>query len=349
MGNASPTTFEAGGLQLNQYVSNATMSRLFSKVLAGTNVAFGGEFRTDAYKIMAGEEASWKDYQRGQAGASGGSQGFIGFDPTSAASGTGSRQNVAGFLDVEADVVKSWTVGGAIRFENYSDFGSKLIYKANTRLRLSDWLALRAGYNTGFRAPSQAQQVYSQLTLLPTAGGTIYSGIFNNQSNIAQVAGIDKLGAETSRNLSAGLVLKPGKNLSLSVDAYNIDIDNRISLTNVFSDTTSSPLGRALKAAQTESVQFFANAVNTRTQGLDVVARYSALVGRGTFHASVAANFNNTTLRSLRTPAQFQTIQNDNIAGNNFIGQRELSLLTTGSPKSKIIGTLGFVGNKLGG
>ncbi|MBH8560467.1 TonB-dependent receptor [Hymenobacter negativus] len=349
LGVASPTTFEAGGLQLNQYVTNATMSRLFGNVLAGTNVAFGTEFRTDAYKIIEGDENSWKDYGQGAAGASGGSQGFIGFNPTSAASGKGSRQNVAGFLDVEADVVKRWTVGGAVRFENYSDFGSKLIYKANTRVQLTNWLALRAGYNTGFRAPSQAQQVYSQLTLLPTATGTTYSGIFNNQSAIAQVAGIGRLAPETSRNLSAGLVLKPAKNLSLSVDLYNIDIDNRISLTNVFSDTTASSLGKALKAANTESVQFFANAVNTRTQGLDVVARYNAAVSRGTLYASLAANFNATSLRSLQVPESFQGIQNDNIAGNNFIGQRELSLLTTGSPKSKLIGTLGYDGNKLGG
>ncbi len=349
LGTASPTTFDAGGLQLTQYVTNATITRLFDKVLAGTNVAFGGEFRTDAYKIIAGEEASWKDYGRGKPGASGGSQGFIGFDPTAAASGAGNRQNVAAFLDVEADVTKRWTVGGAVRFENYSDFGSKLIYKANTRLRLADWLALRGGYNTGFRAPSQAQQVYSQLTLLPTASGTTYSGIFNNQSTVAKAAGLGRLVAETSQNSSAGLVLTPTKAVSLSADAYQIDIDNRISLTNVFGEGISAELDAALQQANTTSVQFFANAVNTRTRGLDLVARYARELGRGNLHASVAANFNETTLRNLQTPPLFQKLQNDGIAGNNFIGQRELSLLTTGSPTSKLIGTLGYDGNKLGG
>ena len=349
LGAASPTAFAAGGLQLTQYVTNATVSRLFGNVLAGTNVAFGGEFRTDAYKIIAGDEASWKDYGQGTTGAVGGSQGFIGFDPLSAASGTGSRQNVAAFLDVEADVTKRWTVGGAIRFENYSDFGSKVIYKANTRLRLASWLALRAGFNTGFRAPSQAQQVYSQLSLLPTASGTTYSGIFNNQSAVAKAAGLKTLQAETSQNISAGIVLSPTKAVSLSADVYQIDIDNRISLTNVFGEGISPELDAALQQANTTSVQFFANAVNTRTRGLDLVARYTHELGRGNLRASLAANFNETTLRSLNVRDPFLGIQNDNIAGNNFVGQRELSLLTTGSPKSKLIGTLGYDGNKLGG
>ncbi|SHJ12557.1 iron complex outermembrane recepter protein [Hymenobacter daecheongensis DSM 21074] len=349
LGTASPTTFKAGGQRLTQFVTNATFTRLFDKMLAGTNVALGGEFRTDGYKIIAGEDASWKDYERGAAGASGGSQGFIGFDPTSAASGTGSRRNVAGFLDVEADVTKRWTVDGAVRFENYSDFGSAFIYKANTRLRLADWLALRGGYNTGFRAPSQAQQVYSQLTLLPTANGTTYSGIFNNQSSIAKVAGIGRLKAETSRNLSAGFVVNPTQELSLAIDAYRIDIDDRISLTNTFAEGISTSLDAALQQANTTSVQFFANSVNTRTRGLDVVTRYSKLLGRGTLRTALAANFNETRLRSLQVPALFQGIQNDKLAGNDFIGQRELSLLTMGSPRSKMIATLGYEGNKLGG
>ncbi|MBF9221499.1 TonB-dependent receptor [Hymenobacter ruricola] len=346
MGANSPTSFNAGGLQFTQAVTNATVSRLFDNVLAGTNVAFGGEFRNDFYEIVAGDENSWQDYQAGAPGASGGSQGFIGFDPTSAISG--SRQNVAGFLDVEADIVKRWTVGGAVRYEDYSDFGSAFIYKATTRVQAAKWLALRAAYNTGFRAPSQHQQLYRQLTLLPTASGTTYSGIYNNQSDIAQVAGIGKLKAENSRNLSAGLVLTPAKNLVLTADIYQIDIDDRISLTNEFGAGISPQFDAALDRAQTTSVQFFANALNTRTRGLDLVGSYSAPLGRGQLRFTAAANFNETTLRSLKVPTLFQGIQNDEIAGNNFIGQRQLSLITTGSPKSKILGSVGYEGVKLG-
>ncbi len=350
LNNDARTSFEAGGLQLTQFVSNATATRLFGNVLAGTNVAFGGEFRVDGYRVIAGEEASWTDYGRGPVGASAGSQGFIGFDPTSAANGTGRRTNVAAFLDVEADVVKRWTVGGAVRFENYSDFGSEVIYKANTRWRTTDWLALRAGFNTGFRAPSQGQQVFSQRTLLPTANGTTYSGIFNQESAVARAVGLRPLAAETSRNSSAGLVLTPTAALTLSADVYQIAIKNRIGLTNVFGEGVSSELDAALQQANTTSVQFFANSISTRTRGLDLVARYARPLGRGNARAAVAANFNATTLRGTPdVPEQFRRIQTDNLAGNDFVGQREVSLLATGSPTSKLIGTLGYDGNKLGG
>ncbi|MBJ6107749.1 TonB-dependent receptor [Hymenobacter sp. BT523] len=346
LGAKSPTSFEAGGLQFTQAVTNATASRLFDNVLAGTNVAFGTEFRNDYFEIVAGDENSWKDYQAGQPGASGGSQGFIGFDPTSAIAG--SRQNVAGFLDVEADVLKNWTVGAAARYERYSDFGSALIYKATTRVQATKWLALRAAYNTGFRAPSQHQQLYRQLTLLPTASGTTYSGIYNNQSDIAQVAGISKLTAEKSRNASLGLVLTPTKDLVFTADAYQIDIDDRISLTNEFGAGISPQLDDALDKAETTSVQFFANALNTRTRGLDLVTSYNRTLGRGTLHVTAAANFNETTLRSLNVPTLFRGIQTDEIAGNNFIGQRQLSLITTGSPKSKLLASVGYESVKWG-
>ena len=346
MGAASPTTFDAGGLQFTQAVSSLALSRLFDRALAGTNVAFGGEFRNDYYEIVAGEEASWQDYQQGGDGASGGSQGFIGFDPKSAIAGN--RQNAAAFLDVEADVVKRWTVGGAVRFENYSDFGSAFIYKATTRVQVLPWLAARAAYNTGFRAPSQQQQLYRQITLLPTIGRTTYSGIYNNQSDIAQVAGIGRLRAERSRNVSGGLVLTPRKDLVFTADAYQIDIDNRISLTNEFGEGVAPELDAALQRAETTSVQFFANALNTRTRGLDLVGSYRMPVGKGTLQLNAAANFNETKLRSIAVPTLFEGIQKDNNVSNNFIGQRQLSLLTVGSPASKMLASIGYEGDKLG-
>jgi len=346
MGAASPTTFDAGSLNFSQAVSSASLSRLFDKALAGTNVAFGAEFRNDHYEIVADEEASWRDYQQGEAGASGGSQGFIGFDPGSAISG--SRQNVAGYLDVEADIVKRWTMGAATRFENYSDFGSAFTYKATTRVVAAKWLALRAAYNTGFRAPSLQQRLYRQLTLLPTAGGTTYSGIYNNDDDIARTAGISKLRAERSNNLSGGLVLTPAKNLVLTADAYLIDIDNRITRTNEFGAGISPEFDAALQQAQTTSVQFFANALDTRTRGLDLVGNYTIPLGRNTLRLGLAANLNETKLRDIQVPTLFQGLQTDGIASNDFIGQRQLSLITTGSPRSKMLATVGFEGNKFG-
>ncbi|WP_171025557.1 TonB-dependent receptor [Hymenobacter jeollabukensis] len=343
LGAASPRSFEAGGFQFVQNVSNVTMNRLFPKVLAGTNVAFGGEFRADHYEIVAGEEASWKDYGRGKVGASAGSQGFIGFDPTSAV--TGNRTNVGAFLDVEADVTKRWTVGTALRYENYSDFGSAFIYKGSTRLQLAKKIALRAAYNTGFRAPALQQVLYRQLTLLPTSNGNVYSGIFNNQSDVARAAGIGRLRPEKSRNVSAGLVLMPSPKFTFTADAYQIDIDDRIILSGIFgNDTTGTraAFNEALVRANADNAQFFTNAVDTRTRGLDLVATYRNSLGRGTLHVSLAANFNQTSIRALKVPAAFQPLQTDNIPGNDYIDQRQLSLIETGNPHTKIILNTGY-------
>ena len=351
LGAASPTTFDDGGLQYVQAVSNATLSRLFEEVLAGTNLAVGTEFRNDRYAIAAGQPESYLAYAGAPAGTSGGAQGFIGFDPGSALAE--SRQNLAAFLDVEADVVKRWTVGGAVRLENYSDFNPALVYKVNTRVQVADFLAVRGGFNTGFRAPSQQQRTYRQLTLLPTAAnGTVYSAIFNNGSDIANAAGIERLTPEKSRNFSAGLVLTPLENLVFTADAYQIDIDNRISLTNELEVASVPAIQQALAAqsrADITTVQFFANALSTRTRGLDLVGSYSSALGRGSLRLTAAANFNQTKLNGpIQAPAAFASRQTDNIAGNDFIGQRQLSLITTGSPKSKLFASATYEQGRLG-
>ncbi|QNH61916.1 TonB-dependent receptor [Hymenobacter sediminicola] len=349
LGSNSPRQFDAGGLVFTQSVSNATFSRLFPKLLAGTNVAFGGEFRHDRYEIVAGEKGSYFDYAQGKEGASAGAQGFIGFDPAFAVDGT--RNNVGAFADVEADVTKKWTVGTALRFENYSDFGSAFIYKVDTRLQLAKALAVRAAYNTGFRAPALQQVLYRQLTLLPTSEGARYSGLFNNQSNVARAAGIGSLRPEKSRNLSAGLVITPTASLTFTADAYQIDIDDRILLSGIFGiDTTGArpALNQALLAANADNAQFFTNAANTRTRGLDLVATYRNALGRGSLNVSLAANFNNTRIRSLQVPLQFQNLQTDRTSegrlkpGNDYLDQRQLSLLETGNPASKLILSTGY-------
>lgn len=152
MGAAPPTSFSAGALQFAQGVSDATISRLFPELLAGTNVVFGGEYRAESCRIEAGEPGSYTRYKEGQAGAEPGAQGFPGYSDRAATSNR--RFTCAGFLDREAGIVKRWTVDGSLRFESYSSFGSTLVFNLATRVQLPHNLVLRAGYNSGFRAPS---------------------------------------------------------------------------------------------------------------------------------------------------------------------------------------------------
>lgn len=350
LGAASPTSFDAGRLQFSQDVSNATFSRLFPKALAGTNVAFGAELRAEDYEIVAGEAASYTYYQQGKPGAGAGSQGFLGY--ADLAAGNHQRTSYAGFADVEADVVKHWTLNGALRYEHYSSFGTALIFKLATRVQLGRQLVLRAGYNNGFRAPSLQQEEFRQLTVLPTATGDVrYSGIFNNRSSVAQAAGIPGLQAETSHNFSAGLVLTPAEGLTFSADAYRIDIDNRILLSGAFErDAVRAPqLTAALTALNADRAQFFVNAASTRTEGLDLVASYARRLGRGEARLRLAGNLARHHIRAVEVPAALAYVNQDTNLGNDYLDQRQLSQLATGTPNAKLHAELGYTQGKLSG
>jgi iron complex outermembrane recepter protein len=154
IGDKSPTTFDAGGFQLQQNVTGLHVSRDFRQ---SVNVAFGTEFRVENYQIFAGEEASYKNYNPKRAG---GSQGFPGFQPGDVTNKT--RTNIGLYADIETDITNSFMIGTAARFENYSDFGSTLNGKLTSRLKVSDNFLIRGTLSTGFRAPSLAQVNFNQ-------------------------------------------------------------------------------------------------------------------------------------------------------------------------------------------
>ncbi len=348
LGAASPTVFaNAGGFQFLQNVTNATANRFFDKVLAGTNVAFGGEFRADRYEILRGDERAEAEYDN-NSNAQQGAQGFSGFGEASAV--VGSRTNVGAFLDVDADVTKRWSVSGALRFENYSTFGSAFIYKATTRVRVTDFLAVRGAFNTGFRAPSLQQVLYRQITQRPGVNGVVYAGIFNNQDELTQKAQVPTLTPEKSRSYSAGLVLTPTPAFSLTADAYRIDIDNRITLSGLLRPGfgISTDFAQTLANNRVSQAQFFTNDLDTRTQGLDLVASYRHALGRGQLTASAAANFNRTRTLRQNVPANFRSLQDDDNSTTNYIDPRQLSLIETGSPASKILLGLNYARGKFG-
>ncbi|SNR88249.1 TonB-dependent receptor [Hymenobacter mucosus] len=349
MGATSPTDIYAGGFGFTQNVSNATLSRLFSNLLAGTNVAVGGEYRTDAYAILPGEPAAYTDYGQSAPGTTPGSQGFLGYSPQLSVEAR--RQNAAAFLDVEADVTKKWTVGTSLRVENYSDFGSAFIYKVSTRLALLEQLALRAGFNTGFRAPALQQSRYRQLIPFPSAAGTFFVGILENAGPAARAAGIADLKAETSRNLNLGLALTPTARLAFTADAYQIDIDDRIVVSNLFG--RGAGLGAAFDQALTSvnmvGAQFYTNSLNTRTRGLDLVATYRTEPGRHNLGLTAAANLNQTRQRgAVAVPASYRPDLPLTQRQQQYLDPRQLSLLTTGSPAAKVLLSVEYQTGKVG-
>ncbi len=359
LGDASPTSFEAGGHEFSQNTTNLDFSKYFKKPFSGAvkgmNVAFGGEFRVEHYQIHAGEEGSYKNYGLAEQivngkivtvdtlGKSGGAQSFPGFRPENEVDKY--RSNIAAYTDLEVDVTDKILLTGAARFENYSDFGSTVNGKFSARFSLTDWFALRGAASTGFRAPSLHQTYFNTVTIDLVDGDLVNTGIFRNDSRIAKFIGIPKLKEETSTSFSAGFTAQPINNFNLTVDAYNINVDNRIVLTGTFgNDPFGDPIPSLVaifKKVGATSGRFFTNAVNTKTQGVDIVATYKHELAGGMLDLSLSANFNKTEVGDeLNIPPKL--VGQESI----YFGPQEKSLIETNNPKTKFNFTINYgIGN----
>ncbi|WP_374175393.1 TonB-dependent receptor domain-containing protein [Flavobacterium tructae] len=278
----SPTEFDAGGLRFAQNTTNFDMSKKINTL----NVAFGAEYRYEQYGINAGVPDSYSQYDiNGNvvtgttpanirvtdfygAARPGGAQVFPGYRAENAK--TEKRNSMALYTDLELDVTEKWLLNGAVRFENYSDFGSTTNFKIATRYKLTDNINLRGAFSTGFRAPS-LHQIYYESTATQFTGGVPFEvGTFSNDSEIAKLLGIPKLKQEESTSVSAGFTAKiPSANLTITADAYYIKINDRVVLTDQF---TPTPLTQPLyDQAGANAATFFANAIDTESKGIDVV------------------------------------------------------------------------------
>ena len=291
MGNASPTTFDAGGLGFGQAVANLDLVRAFpvSSFAAPLNVAFGLEARRDSYTVREGEANSYKDggvkvLDGPSAGAqpAPGSQVFAGFQPSDA--GTNTRTNVAGYVDLETTPVTNLQLGVAGRTEHYSDFGTTTIGKVSGRFEFVPGYALRGAVQTGFRAPSLAQEFLSTTaTNFLNLTGTLLPyevKLLPVTSPVAVALGAEPLKPEKSVNYSLGLALAPLQNLTITTDYYYITIKDRIVLSGNFGGTPAFATFLASKGITGVGLaRFFTNAIDTKTQGLDVIARYAVDFG----------------------------------------------------------------------
>ena len=322
-------------------------------MLSGLNVAFGAEFRIDGFGIRAGEEASWKNYDV-PSNALAGAQVFSGFLPAN--EGDHTRNCIGIYADLEQDLTEDLLVGAALRFENYSDFGSTFNWKGVARYKIRDVLTLRASASTGFRAPSMQQRFYAKTnTLFVSQGGTLVpveSGTFPNNSLPAEILGIPELKEETSLSYTAGFTLRPASGLELSVDAYQIDIDDRIVLTNNFTDNGDTLLKMQLAAANAGQANFFTNAIDTRARGLEAVLSYShRFAGRHDFRFTLAGTWIDNEVKKDENGNPIihasETLIRTGQIGRYF-NREDQSRIEVANPKSKISGTLNYKVNRFG-
>ncbi|KFF12806.1 TonB-dependent receptor [Chryseobacterium soli] len=305
---ASPSEFNAGGLRFSQNTINLDLAKKYD-VWSGINIAFGAEHRYENFKITAGDEASYATYdvsgnvwtgnsQRptdffGNA-LPGGSQVFSGFTPANAVDRN--RQSVAGYADFEFNFTDWLLVDAAARYENYSDFGSTFNYKLASRIKVDKNLNFRLAGSTGFRAPSIHQIYYNVTSTLFTNGQLLDVGTFSNDSEIAGLLQMPKLKQETSQSASVGFTYKiPSVNLTFTADGYFTKIKNRIILTDQFLRADVPVAAQiAYDKAQVNAAQFFTNAIDTETKGLDIVISHNTRFSGFKLDNNFAVNLNET-------------------------------------------------------
>ena len=291
------TRFDAGALRRGEF--NAVLSASKSMDLgmpAPVNVAVGIAFRNESYEVVAGERASWINGYHKTADSSGIAQGgssvFQGFAPTDASKN--SRSNIGAYVDLETNLTKQLLANVAARFENYSDFGSKLTAKAAARYQPNQELVFRGAVSTGFRAPGLQQSWYSHTTTAIQNGVLVEIGNFPVTNRASRIFGAKPLKEESSVNLSAGTAWSPTNNFTLTADVYYVTIKDRILLGATFDGTSDSVTAKILTDSGLTTiagVQFPTNAIDTKTAGLDLTAFYRLLTDAGTWDFNLAFNY----------------------------------------------------------
>jgi len=330
---STPANFYDGFLKATEWTSNLDIAKEFEVGLAQpANLAFGAEYRENTFAIGQGDFGS--TYFEG-------GQSYPGFVSTDA--GKHKRHNVAAYADLALNPVDIWKIDGAVRYEDYSDFGTKWTWKVTTRLDFTEQLALRGTVSTGFRAPSLLEEYYSSTNVGPT---TAFVQLPPN-SAAAKLLGYDDLQPERSTNFSVGLVIRPIPRLNITIDAYQVKVKDRIVGTGSIFGLVGGQLapsngqfsgqdvldaiaahGNVLDPFVLQNgdagITLFTNGADTRTRGVDVTASYPTPVGDGNILWSLSANYNETKITHLNLT-------------DAFFAADSRSILENASPKYKVI------------
>ena len=327
---ANKTHFDDGGFDFLQNTANLNLSREFVNVAAGMNLAFGAEYRYERYSIFAGEPDSYMNYNPDKAS---GAQGFPGYQPADEVKAN--RHNVGAYVDMELDISPKWVVSGAVRIENYSDFGFTDNYKFATRFKATPTLNLRGSISTGFRAPS-LQQINFSSTFTTVQGATFGEvKIAPNYSTITRAAGIEELKQERSVNASAGFAYNPIPALGITVDGYWVRIKDRVVLSGQF-DATDPAIDPVLAAEMARLnvsfAQFFANAVNTTNKGIDIVLDYNKRWSDTRLRLLLAGNMQDMEIDQINVPPK---LSGSSGLQDVFLSDRERAFILASAPRTK--------------
>lgn len=327
-GLVSQRRFDAGGLRSGQTSVNADFRRDVEIGLSNpVSIAIGGEYRNETYQIVAGEPQSFiAGPFTFSNGAPPGAQVFPGFAPSTEIDR--SRDSFAGYIELDTDISDAFNIQAAGRYENFSDFGGTINGKLAARFEPIDGIALRGSISTGFRAPGMAQQFFSTTSTNNVGGQLIEIGTFPVDSPIARALGAVDLEPEQSLNFGGGVTFNAIDGFNLTVDYYNIKINDRITLTENLQGADVVAILRAANVIGT-SARFFINGIDTRSQGVDIVASYRVPeFGIGQFRLNAGFNISDTEITDRRAFSGF--------TANRLFARQESLRLTDGQPKNKL-------------
>jgi len=344
-GDSTPTNFNAGSLGFMQNSFNIDFSKNIEEMIGikGSFLNFGSEIRYENYSQSEGEKSSWAspdpNYEPG-------SQVFPGFAPQNVIDK--SALSIAGYLDLEGNLTDRWFLNIGTRYESYDGNNSALVGKIASRYKvIDDFLILRFSVGSGYRMPSLQQRYYNKNNTIFVNFG---SGFFpvniatlTNDNDIVKKLGFPNLKAEQSMNYSLGLTSVLTDRTTLTFDAFFIEIKDRIVLSGYF--TKFDPyIGGLLKDLPgVDAFQFFTNAINTRTQGIDIILNHIFDFKKyGNLNFTLAANISETKLFGA---IQSSSILADTIYLKSIFSREEIARLENGQPNSKIMASLNYVYN----
>ncbi len=313
-GPDSPTSFHFGELVQKETDANIDLTYPITVAAFASPITLSGgaEYRKETYQQTAGDLYSYGvgPYAVAQnlyvmtapgvytaAGTttaqSPGASGYGGTSPNAA--GTWSQTSYAAYLGAEADITEALSMGVAVRDEHYDTFGNAVVGKINALYKISDAFSIRGTIGSGFHAPSPGQSNDEILTTNFVGGNQVQTGTYPVGSPISAFYGATTLKPEKSKNYGLGFIAKPVTSLTITVDAYQIDVTDRIGISQNFNvtdeDIASQPALAAVGAGGV--VNYFTNGFDTTTKGIDFVGTYkydAAAMGR--FNFTLAYNYN---------------------------------------------------------
>ena len=335
LGAGAQTSFYAGTDLFKQLTNDINFSKQFlpaANQIKTLNLSWGAEWRRENYQTKPGEEASWKNYD---------TVNYPRFNVAATENFVNKHRNVLGaYVELESEFENTLLFNIAGRYEYYSDFGGNMAVKLATRYKLSSKLLLRASVNNGFRAPSLQQRYFTSIGYtLNARRETILAGTFPNTHGVVRALNVPLLTAEKTINVSGGFTSTILKNVNLTVDAYWIQIKDRIMLSGNFDRRPGDSLDKILdqypELDAVSRISFFANAINTRTKGVDIVLDGNWSSKNESFAISLAANFNAIHIYGpVKTSDKLATISG---SSNTLFSNEERTRIEKGQPGSKVI------------